>query len=176
MMMDTNYTHPPRELREPISTRPGGYPIDDALVRVRRHGPLGPRLVVRPAPPSRVIEIGTDGDPLIALRVRRGDVAVRAEVDGDLDDALLVVASTADAECSLDGGVVEIDVFDPEYDCRLSYRVNVRPGESTSSVLRRWFWGEVSASDGDRRAAVRSAMLLLADLLIDQALAEESSP
>jgi hypothetical protein len=174
--MDMNYTHPAIAPREPISTTDRRVVGAEALTHLRLYGLLGPRGLRRPAPPRRVIEIGTEGEPLLALHVRRGDVALRAEVDGDLDDALLIVAHTADAEFSLDGGVVEVVVFDPECEHRLSYRIAARTGEATASVLRRWFWDEFGANDGDRRAAVRSAMVLLADLLIDQALAEESSP
>ncbi|MGE0790065.1 MAG: hypothetical protein AB7S26_30610 [Sandaracinaceae bacterium] len=85
------------------------------------------------------------------------------------------MAHVADAECTLDSGVVEVDVFDPECEHRLAYRIPTASGEATSSVLRRWFWVEFGASDTERRGAIRSAMGLLADLLIDQALAEEQS-
>lgn len=173
--MDTNYTHPAIELSEAISAMRDGSSRREVLARLRRYGLLGARSLTRPANPHRIIEIGIDGDPLVALRVRRGDVAIRAEVDGDLDDALLVVASTANTEFSLDAGVVEVDVFDCECEHRLSYRVAANAGESTSSVLRRWFWREVVTSDHARVAAVRSALVLLADLLIDQALGEEPS-
>lgn len=113
--------------------------------------------------------------PELALHVRRGPVAVRVEVDGDLDEALLLVASIADAECPRGAEIVDVQLFEAGCSWSVSCVVRARAGELTSSVLRRWYWAQLGSSDPSRRSAVRSAIELLADLLIDQAMADEGA-